>query len=219
MAWFKKKEQIVEEEIPELPELPNPNEFSLPESPASNDFSLPELPNPNEFSLPELPSPHFSVDSNTMPQLPSLPELKNKNNFHPAVIKQEIIKPPQEMQKSHFGAIETRPRQSPPLIRPPQEINEISPRQDIQEINEISPRLNSSTKNVEPIYVRLDKFEASLQSIEEIKRKITEVEGILKKTKEIKQKEEQELELWEREVHIIKSRIGAIDKDIFNKFD
>jgi len=195
MAWFRKKEkEIAEEGIQELPELPNPN-----------DFSLPELPNSNEPTLPELPEPDFNMESENMPQLPRLPELRNKNTVQPTVIKQEIIRRPhQEMQKSQFGVIETRQKQELPLIR---------------EINEISPRLDIPIKNVEPVYVRLDKFESSLQSIEEIKRKITEVEETLKKTKDIKQKEEQELEAWEREIHLIKSRIDTIDKTIFNKLD
>lgn len=225
MGWFKKEEkQIVEEEIPELPELPDPDEFSLPGLPSPNEFSLPESPKPEKFSSSGFPVSNLNVESKNMLQLPPLPELKNKTSVHPIVMKQEIIKPHQEMQRSQFGVIETRQRQEPRMIRElPQEIVETRPKQEPvytrepQEIIETSPR--TSVKNAEPIYVRLDKFETSLQAIGEIKRKIAEVEGILKKTKEIKQKEEQELEAWEKEVHIIKSRIDAIDKDIFNKFD
>jgi len=190
MGWFKKKEEQAEGEIQELPELPNPEEFSLPEPQDSNDFSLPELPESD-----------FDAEPKDIPELPKLPELKTKS---PAVIKQEKAKPMQEMQKSHFETIEAKPRQQSDLIR---------------EINKTSPRQASSAKNTEPIYVRLDKFETGLQSIEEIKRKIEEIEEILKKTREVKQKEEQELEAWERETQIIKSRIDAIDKTLFNKLD
>ena len=192
MSWFKKKEeQTIEEEIPELPELPNPDEFSLP----------------------DLPNTSFNLDAKNMPQLPQLPELKTEGIIHPEVIKQEVMKPRKEMQKSQFRPVETRQRQEPQLIRERQEIHE-----EPQEMPEITPT-PIITKNSEPIYVRLDKFETSLHSIQEIKRKITEVENILKKTKEIKQKEEQELEIWEKEIHIIKSRVDAIDKTIFNKLD
>lgn len=212
MAWFKKEKQTIEEEIPELPELPDPNEFSLPELSTPDEFSPPKLPNPNKVSAPGLQNPNFNIDSKYMPQLPKLPELKNKFPNSPTIVRQEIMNPPQEMQRSQFGTIETHSRQDPPLVREAPLLSEPL------EINEVRPRL-SAAKNAEPIYVRLDKFETSLQSIEEIKRKIAEVEDILKKTKEIKQKEEQELEAWEREVHIIKSKINTIDKDIFNKFD
>jgi len=213
MGWFKKDEkQIAEREIPELPRLPDPNEFSLPELPSLNSSSLPEASSPQEFSLPKSPSSILNVKSRGVPQLPKLPELRNKNAFLPEVVKQEIIKSPQEMRESRFGVVETKPKQELPLIRGSPEIR------PLPKINEISSQ-STRVKNVEPIYVRLDKFETSLQSIEEIKKKIEEVEDILKKTKEIKQKEEEELETWEKEVHVIKSRINLIDKDIFKEFD
>jgi len=205
MSWFKKKEeQTIEEEIPELPELPNPDEFSLP----------------------DLPNTSFNLDAKNMPQLPQLPELKTEGIIHPEVIKQEVMKPRKEMQKSQFRPVETRQRQEPQFrpveTRQRQEPQLIRERQEIHEEPQEMPEITPTpiiTKNSEPIYVRLDKFETSLHSIQEIKRKITEVENILKKTKEIKQKEEQELEIWEKEIHIIKSRVDAIDKTIFNKLD
>ncbi len=43
--------------------------------------------------------------------------------------------------------------------------------------------------------------------------------NFLQKTREIKQKEEQELEEWEREIQIMKSRIASIDQTIFNQLD
>ncbi|MFA7707506.1 MAG: hypothetical protein WCX73_01005 [Candidatus Pacearchaeota archaeon] len=196
MSWFKKKEkQIENEEMPELPELPSPDEFSLPELPKSN----------NSF-LAKLQKPGFNAESYNS-QLPELPELKKENNFHPTVIRQEKINPNQAMQRSQFEKIENKQRQEAIQMNKP------------IEIEETISRPNKSSRGTEPVYVRLDKFETSLQSIEEIKKKISEVEEILRKTKEIKQKEEQELELWEKEINIIKSRIDSIDKTIFNKFD
>lgn len=209
MSWFKKKEkEIIEEEIPELPELPKPDEFSLP------DLSI----------------PNFNQEEKNLLQLPQLPELKEAP-VHPMTLKQEIINSPQEMQRSRYGIIENKPIDSRYGIIENKPIDshfgvienkqkqEPRPIRRSQEITEINPGPNTQIKNAEPIYVRLDKFETSLQSIEEVKRKIAEIEHILKKTKEIKQKEEQELEAWEREIHIIKSRIDSVDKTIFNKLD
>ena len=185
MAWFKKKEQQeIQEDIPKLPELPEPDKFSLP----------------------ELPKPISSNNPGDLPELPTLPELRIETNLTPKVIRKDMANPKQGMQKSQFKDIKTPPKEIPhnPIpIKQPKMHHTSKPR----------------IKDAEPIYVRLDKFEASLNSFEEIKRKITEVEDILKKTKEIKQKEEQELEAWEREIQIIKSRIDAIDKTIFNKLD
>jgi hypothetical protein len=210
MGLFKrKKEQEVEEQIPELPELPKPNEFSLP----------------------ELPKPLENEKSGNLPELPQLPELKAEEMPPTQVIKQEITKPQEpKMQKSHFeGKIKTAAMpaqiQTPPeLPAPISEMHEptiIPPQKPIRtrQIAEISPRQRPPVKDIEPIYVRLDKFQASLDSFEEIKNKIIDIEEILRKTKETKQKEEKELEEWEREMQILKSRIDAIDRTIFNKLD
>ena len=200
MAWFKKKEeQEIQEDIP----------------------TLPELPNPNKFSLPELPPPISSKNQEDLPELPTLPELKTETNLTPEVIKQEIMKPPQQMHKSQFdnppqiSKIHSKPIPSQPIHHQPPQITTpeiVSPPPE-------ASRSKSRVKEAEPIYVRLDKFEASLESFEEIKRKINEIEEVLRKTKEIKQKEELELEAWEREIQIMKSRITAIDKTMFNKLD
>jgi len=143
--------------------------------------------------------------------LPSLPELKNDQKFQPRVIKQEVTKPQQEMLKSQFE------EPAKPIKISPE--SKITPLAKSREIAEISPKSRPPIKGVKPIYVRLDKFEASLDSFGEIKKKIIDMEEVLRKTREIKQKEEQELETWEREIQIIKSRIDSIDKTIFDKLD
>jgi|TARA_Y100000310_G_scaffold343907_1_gene453838 hypothetical protein len=66
-----------------------------------------------------------------------------------------------------------------------------------------------------PIYIRLDKFQMTQQALGEIREKIVEVEKVLGKIKEIKEKEERELEEWERELGIMKSRIDGVDNSIF----
>jgi len=199
MAWFKKKkEQETQEEIPKLPGLPEPVKFSLP----------------------TLPEPISNETQKDLPELPTLPELKTETNFNPNIIKQEIMAPKKEMQKSQFNNINPssiKTSNQPTYHQPPNYPQQIKSQKAITSLKINPPK--SRIKEAEPIYVRLDKFEASLESFEEIKRKITEIEEILRKTKEVKQKEEQELEEWEREIQIIKSRITAIDKTIFNKLD
>ena len=76
-----------------------------------------------------------------------------------------------------------------------------------------------STKRAKPIYIRLDKFETTVESFSEIKNKIIEIESLLKQIKDIKIKEENELNEWERELQVIKARIEFIDKNIFNRLD
>ena len=93
--------------------------------------------------------------------------------------------------------------------------------QDIQK-SDMSYEMNKErkkvfTKDTEPIYIRLDRFQTTIESFEEIKSKINEIESLLNKTKEIRAKEERELEEWEHELGAIKSKLDLIDKNIFEK--
>ncbi len=197
MALFGKKQ---EEEVPSLPELPEIN----------GDIALPSIDD-----LPEIPKKLPEIQPK---ELPSLPDLTTAQQA-PA-IKQEIIetKPkiisPIGMQKSNFEI-------EPQIIEAPQkQIDHDLPK--TIEVEPVKPRPlppRPTTKKAEPIYVRLDKFETTVETFEEIKDKINEIEKFLQKTKEIKQKEEEELLEWEREIQMIKTRIDSIDKNIFNKLD
>ena len=80
-------------------------------------------------------------------------------------------------------------------------------------------RIKPITRDIEPIYVRLDKFEAGLKTFEEIKHKVLEVEELLGRINEVREKEEIELQEWEKEIQLIKSRIEEIDSSIFSKLD
>jgi hypothetical protein len=95
----------------------------------------------------------------------------------------------------------------------------IEPRREMRlerENEEESYQRHSSRK--EPVYVRLDKFEITLNVFKEIKDKVNEIEKLLSRSREIKAEEEKELEEWEKEIHIIKSRLDSIDKNMFSRF-
>lgn len=79
--------------------------------------------------------------------------------------------------------------------------------------------LSAQPKITEPIYIRLDKFEATVENFQEIKEKINEIENLLAKAKEIRAKEEEELSDWEQEIQVIKSRIEYIDRNLLDKLD
>tara|TARA_Y100000310_G_scaffold329968_1_gene400777 strand:+ start:782 stop:1324 length:543 start_codon:yes stop_codon:yes gene_type:complete len=166
--------------------------------------TLPELPAPEDFSLPKLPQSPLELENKEFSQLPQLPNLKKTEpDLSPKVIKQEISNP-QDMQKSNFSSEQ-------PIIQKTQPL----PTQHMPIQTKTKPR----SKEIDPIYIRLDKFESSIQAFEEIKTKIEQIESLLVKTREIKQKEEQELLEWERELQLIKSRIDSVDKSVFDKLD
>jgi len=230
MSWFKKKKE--DEDIPKLPELPE-----LPDLPESLS-SPPELPTE---ALPDVPPglPEIEtkplIKSKTEPELPEeLPQLPydEAESFDREAIKQAInepripFTPPKLPTPARVSPSRMMPVSSRTLKPSMSTERRIEPEFDLESRRtlELPPSRMSlastkMTKKIEPVFVRLDKFQMTIQTFEEIKAKIEEIEDVLRKTSEIKVKEEQELSEWEREIQVIKSRIELIDRNVFNKLD
>jgi len=74
-----------------------------------------------------------------------------------------------------------------------------------------------TTKQIEPIFVRIDKFQAAQKDFEDVKKKIGEIEGVLKSVKEIKVKEDVEISAWSSDIENLKTKLSEIDENIFSK--
>ncbi len=74
-------------------------------------------------------------------------------------------------------------------------------------------------KNDEPVYVRLDKFKITQEAFSEIQSKVSDIEKTLLKLKELRDKEQKELELWEQELQLLKSRLDSIDSHLFESIN
>tara|TARA_Y100000310_G_scaffold24080_1_gene23148 strand:+ start:903 stop:1409 length:507 start_codon:yes stop_codon:yes gene_type:complete len=153
--------------------------------------------------LPELPSSESDLAQLTKDDLPDAPTTL------PEIETEALPELPEEQEEFPIPKTPPKPLKQPEL---PRTI-------ELGSDNQPTTFRKSSTKESEPIYVRLDKFETTAQTFEEIKIKIQDIENLLKRTREIKQNEEQELIEWEREIQMIKTRIDLIDKNIFNKLD
>lgn len=79
------------------------------------------------------------------------------------------------------------------------------------------PLIQPKTQEAEPVFIRIDKFEQSLEIFEKTKSKINQIEELFRETKELKEKEAHELSLWENEIQKMKLQIDKVDKDIFSK--
>ena len=178
-----------------LPDLPDSENLDFPSQadfePPSN---LPKLPG----YMPDLP------DFNTSIALQNSPIYQNELNLTNS----------QEMQKSQFEQTPTMNIHNLPPPRIP-----LKPEIKAKIKSKIRSHSKTSTENTKPIYVRLDKFESTIEFLDEIKNKIQDIEEILKKTKETKLKEDQELETWEAEIQIIKLKIESIDQNLFDKIE
>ncbi len=225
MGWFKKKKEDEDiPKLPELPELPNlPESWSNPpELPAE---SLPDVPlglpeietkplkEPKEFGLPQLPRDEAEdFDREAIKQAINEPMVSSVHSQLPPPIRMQIPKRIPTSSRTLSPSISSQRRIEPDFDFESKRTLELPP----SRISLATPKM---TKKVEPVFVRLDKFQMTIQTFEEIKAKIEEIEDVLRKTSEIKIKEEQELADWEREIQMIKSRIELIDRNVFNKLD
>lgn len=84
-----------------------------------------------------------------------------------------------------------------------------------------SPQMPSTSKagrsTMEPVFIRIDKFEDAMKVFNEMKHKVSEVERVLEDIKSMKEKEDTELKSWENELKSMKDQISKVDADIFSR--
>jgi len=197
MGWFNKEKK--QEAMPSLPELPK-----LP--------SLPELPKINQGAK----EPFY--------QLPSFPSNSIGDKFSQNTIKEAVTGKKED--KEEFDADDfadsRMQKMHAPLDEDDDEEETIPVERKIRtkEYENIPEGFEDAARKVkgaEPVFIRLDKFEDSLNTFKKTKAKLLEIERILNHTKRIKEEEARELETWEAELQTIKKQIEKIDKDIFSK--
>lgn len=167
---------------------------------------LPELP-----ELTKLSERNYDRESEPLQQLPSIPSNKLGEKFSQNLIK-EAVSGEKEEEEADEGL-----REFPRMMHPP-----IKPRtEEISEFKPIPREYESFGKKdkIEPIFIRIDKFEESLKIFESTKSRIFEIEKMLRDIKRLKEEEEKELEIWEQEIQNLKQQIEKVDQDIFSKVD
>jgi len=193
MGLFSKKEDVPT--IPPAPTLP-----PLPKSQEPVKKDLPELPsfpaNPKNEDI------NQEMVKSAVADLPS-PE---ENEVHVEIPEGLNVKE-EEKEESIMNSPEPSPNEVIPAL--PKKTLEITP--------STSTTPTPKTREAEPIFVRIDKFQSAQKNFEKIKEKVKEIESILKKIKDVKSQEETELKGWTEDVEKIKSRLTEVDSDIFNQ--
>jgi len=187
---------------------------------------VPEIPPAS--ALPELPESEIQMERRGLPELPSFPSTPQNENINREMVKSAVadipsndeeisVEIPTGLQMTEespsFATIPPKPIQRPMIPSIPSIA--AMPRRPI-ELNASVPNKPVS-KNTEPIFVRIDKFQSAQKNIESVKEKVKEIESILGKIKDVKSKEEIELKGWTEDVEKIKVRLAEIDSDIFNQ--
>jgi len=190
MVWFNKNKK---EEMKEREEIP----------------SLPELPR-----LPDLPLDNFQYKPNALPKFPSN---ALGNRFTQSTIKDAISgeKEDEETNESEEDRMMSKLPKGP-LTRETMEEDELP----MEEEPKFSSEFRRETPSkMEPMFVRLDKFEENMDTFNKIKKQFTGVEVLLEGIKETKEEENKELDSWQTKLQTIKNQIDKIDRDIFSKIE
>ncbi|MEK6840406.1 MAG: hypothetical protein AABX79_00435 [Nanoarchaeota archaeon] len=184
--------------------------------------SLPRLPR-----LPELPDMGMGMEDKSIRQLPSFPSNSIGKRFSQDSIKDAVSggRGGRDFYADDVSGDEMRMMQEP-LRKPFAEEME-----DMQEEDRgkgmVFPQRQGFERpgaggvgfrqELEPVFVRIDKFEEGLRIFEDIKNQISEIERVLAETKRLKEKEEAELRSWEDELKRMKMEIEKMGRDIFSK--
>lgn len=190
MSFFNKKE-----EIPRIPPAPVAPEFTVQE----NNFELPTLPSNigQKFNQEIVKS---AVNDSGL-GLPPLPETE---------IVQEL---PREFK---FEKSAPQRKEMPSLPSKDSEEQEMIPSISSEKIKPIIKDGKAKT-DLEPIFVRIDKFQAAKKDLIEINKKVKSVETLLNKLEEIKDKEDSEIDQLAKDLEILKTRLASVDSNVFQK--
>ncbi|HTZ42055.1 MAG TPA: hypothetical protein VMC07_02505 [Candidatus Omnitrophota bacterium] len=201
MALFKGKKELLKEidELPPLPELPK----------------LPEIPS--------MPKNNAQANVQFKPNiLPRFPPNAIGNKFSQNTIKNAIAgEKESDMEKDEVNEseeIQTMPKlPKGPLAREMPEEEEFD--EEMPPMHSMPRQMNDFRKKEEPMFVRLDRFEESLENFEKIKKQLAGVEGLLEEIKKTKEDEGRELADWQARLQTMKNQIDKIDQDIFSKIE
>ena len=164
--------------------------------------ALPELPKLPK--LPQIDSKDFNL-SDRPSQLPSYPPDSFGEKFSQNAIKEAVTGKIGD--KEVFDADES--------------LDEIEKKMMPEPLKDLTKNFHGDLKTkvstIEPVFVRIDKFEEGLKIFEKTKAKISEIDKLLEEMKKINEKEEKELQSWEKEIQIMNKNFEKINQDIFSK--
>tara|TARA_Y100000310_G_scaffold270154_1_gene283806 strand:+ start:744 stop:1328 length:585 start_codon:yes stop_codon:yes gene_type:complete len=190
--------------------------FGKKEKEKKEDLSLPKLPELPE--LPEMPK-MGNREEERIPKLPSYPSNDFGKKFSQNAIK-SAVSGGKEDEGDFFRTNE--PLEDRGMSRPSKRMTKEMPPFQAKNLQNREKRFPEFPKKqrvmeTEPVFVRLDKFEESLEVFEDAKRRMVEIEKILGEIKHLKEQEERELLGWEAEIQELKRKFERIDREIFSK--
>ncbi|MFH0808368.1 MAG: hypothetical protein V1888_02010 [archaeon] len=184
---------------------------------------------PKASSLPELPKSEESVKRD-LPGLPSFPVNSKNKKLNQEMVKSAVtdmpspgenemsVEIPQGIHVRELDDEEEIISQTSSLRSPTSEYSTLPPIPTLPERAPVPPvsKISMPTFN-EPIFVRIDKFQAAQKNFMQIKDKLEKIETVLKKIEEVRAREEVELKGWAEDITKIKLQITEVDMEIFDQ--
>ncbi len=200
MGLFKKDKKSEQKGVaPQLPELPKLPELTETEEKGLYSQSVNQPPSQSVNQPP-------SQSVNQLPQFP--------NNSFGEKFSQNTIKEAVAGEKEGEGGFDANDfAEQMQMMQKPQKS------QFSQEISFEPKEPEIKNKRMEPVFIRLDKFEDSMNLFKKAKKQLSEIETMLNNIRKLKNEEEKELELWEKEMQSVKAQIEKVDNDIFSKVE
>ena len=217
MGWFSKNEEVPQIApapiLPELPKKKEPEKKDLPELPAFPNTYKNENLNREvvKSATGDISSPGENEVNVDVPKDLHVTEKLPRESLIPSISSKTIPELPKHIHKAETYRAVHNPSWYTEQHESIQEI----PKKTL-ELN-IASNHNLPPKRVEPIFVRIDKFQLAQKNFEQIKEKIKEMELVLGKIKDIKLREEAELKGWTEDVEKIKSQLSEIDSGVFDQ--
>lgn len=187
-------------------------------------LKLPELPKLPEFPLTK--KEKIKDSKKLVPKLPSFPTNSLGEKFSQDIIKEAVTgeKEGEEVfNTDDFAQRENERRMMQKPLKKPltKELYPLEKRERAPLSKKIIKDFKgaSRTEKAEPVFIRIDKFEESLQIFGKIKEQFSEIEKMLEDIIRIKEEEERELSFWERKIQAIKKQFEKIDEDLFSKIE
>ena len=192
----------------------------------SKDEKIPEIP-----PAPMLPSvPTQTEPKRELPELPSFPANPQNENLNQEMVKSAVADMPSpgenEVHVEIPEGLNVTEESEEGLMIPPRSFERnpipplpppIEPRRTLELNPQATTHKPQATRETEPIFVRIDKFQSAQKNFNQIKDKVKEIESVLKKIKDVKSQEEVELKGWTEDIEKIKARLSEIDVEVFNQ--
>jgi len=202
----------------------------------SNKEEVPEVvPAPTIPTIPAIPTQtQTEPTSRDLPELPSFPANSKNENFNQEMVKSAVsdmpspgenevhVKIPEGLhvteEPEEGSMIPPRPSNEGPIPALPRTPSiEDSQKRTLEIGAPTTSNQKPKTKEAEPIFVRIDKFQSAQKNFNQIKDRVKEIESVLKKIKDVKSQEEVELKGWTEDVEKIKARLSEVDSEVFNQ--